>query len=137
MNEMKKEVGKENRTATDIEVSQGGYIPITAYLEKYGEEISDAKLGALVRKNYENYQKSIAENKEKWKDEGKQFKEARQALNITQRELAECIGVHPLTVGKYEKGLAIRSRKMFRSAGLTSMKYIQSERTKNFESCTK
>lgn len=137
MNEMKKEVGKENRTATDIEVSQGGYIPITAYIEKYGEEISDEKLGALVRKNYENYQKSIAENKEKWKDEGKQFKEARQALNITQRELAECIGVHPLTVGKYEKGLAIRSRKMFRSAGLTSMKYIQSERTKNFESCTK
>ena len=137
MNEMKKEVGKENRTATDIEVSQGGYIPITAYLEKYGEEISDEKLGALVRKNYERYQNSIAEHKEKWKEEGKQFKEARQALNITQRELAECIGVHSLTVGKYEKGFAIRSRKMFRSAGLTSMKYIQSERTKNFESCTK
>ncbi len=104
---MKKEVGKENRTATDIEVSQGGYIPITAYIEKYGEEVSDAKLGALVRKNYECYQNSIAENKEKWKEEGEQFKEACESLNITQRELAECIGVHPLTVGKYEKGFAI------------------------------
>lgn len=82
-------------------------------------------------------QHALAENKEKWKDEGEQFKAARQALNITQRELAECIGVHPLTVGKYEKGFAIRSRKMFRSAGLTSMKYIQTKRNKNFEICTK
>lgn len=134
---MEKAVSKENRTATDIEVRQGGYIPLTAYIEKYGEEISDEKLGAMVRKNYERYQKSIEENKEKWKEEGEQFKKARKTLNITQRELAECIGVHPITVGKYEKGAAIRSRKMFRNAGITSMKYIQMERTKNFESCTK
>ena len=134
---MQKKLGKANRMATDIELSQGGYMPVTVYIEKYGEDISDAKLGAIVRENYESYQKSIAENKEKWKAEGEQFKKARQSLNITQRELADCIGVHPLTVGKYEKGSAIRSRKMFRNAGITSMKYIQTERNKNFEKCTK
>lgn len=113
---MQKKLGKGNRMATDMELSQGGYMPVTVYIEKYGEDISDAKLGAIVRKNYESYQKSIAENKEKWEEEGEQFKKARQSLNITQRELADCIGVHPLTVGKYEKGSAIRSRKMFRNA---------------------
>ena len=131
---MQKKLGKANRMATDIELSQGGYMPVTVYIEKYGEDISDAKLGAIVRKNYESYQKSIAENKEKWKAEGEQFKKARQSLNITQRELEDCIciGVHPLTVGKYEKGSAIRSRKKFRNVGITSMKYIQTERNKNF-----
>ena len=96
---MQKEVGKENRTATDIEVSRGGYMPIAVYIEKYGEELSDVQLGALVRKNYERYQKSIEENKEKWKEEGEQFRKARQALNITQRELAECIGVQSANGG--------------------------------------
>ena len=130
-------VGRMWRIPLENVKNQGGYMPVTVYIEKYGEDISDAKLGAIVRKNYESYQKSIAENKEKWKAEGEQFKKARQSLNITQRELADCIGVHPLTVGKYEKGSAIRSRKMFRNAGITSMKYIQTERNKNFEKCTK
>ena len=121
-------VGRMWRIPLENVKNQGGYMPVTVYIEKYGEDISDAKLGAIVRENYESYQKSIAENKEKWKAEGEQFKKARQSLNITQRELADCIGVHPLTVGKYEKGSAIRSRKMFRNAGIKILKSVQSKK---------
>ena len=119
-----------NQNATDIILEKGKCIPVSVYIEKYGEGLSDAALGAFVRANYRRYKEAEKENAEQWKEEGAKFKETRRALNITQKEIAENIGVSPLTLGKYEQGKAVRSRRMLRQSGLTTMKYIQLERDK-------
>ena len=120
----------KNETETDIVLSSGEYIPRATYMEKYGKEMSDAELGAVVRKNHNEYLKKIEENTPYWQEEGEAFRKARQALNISQRELAAGIGVSAMTVGKYEKGKPVRSRKMLRQSGINVMELTQLKREK-------
>ena len=51
-------------------------------------------------------------------------------MNISQRELAAGIGVSAMTVGKYEKGKPVRSRKMLRQSGIGVMELTQLKREK-------
>lgn len=120
----------DNQNETDVILDLGQYMPRAVYINKYGEELNDAALGAIVRKNHERYMKSVAENAEKWQQEGESFKKARQALGMTQKEIAEGIGVSPITVGNYEKGKPVRSRKMLRRSGITVMELEQLKRNK-------
>ena len=124
---MKKKIDK-NQNETDVSLSSGECMPRSAYMNKYGKGMSDAELGAFVRKNYEEYLRKIEENTPYWQEEGESFRRARQALNISQRELAEGIGVNPITVGKYEKGKPVRSRKMLRQSGISVMELTQLKR---------
>jgi len=112
---------------------QNGYVLVSMYMDKYGNNITDAELGAIVRHNLEKYRKKIRDNAEKWKKEGEVFKQTRQALNITQRELAESIGINPVTLSKYEKGRPVRSRMMLSQSGRTAMELIQLKRDKKLD----
>ncbi len=123
----------KNQNETDVILSSGECIPRAVYMNKRGKEMSDAELGAFVRKNYEQYLKTIEENMPYWQEEGESFRQARQALNISQRELAEGIGVSPMTVGKYEKGKPVRSRKMLRQSGINVMELTQLKREKELK----
>lgn len=119
-----------NQNETDVILDSGQYMPRAVYMNKHGEELSDAALGAIVRKNHEEYMKLVAANTEKWQQEGESFRKARQALSITQKEIAEGIGVSPITVSNYEKGKPVRSRKMLRRSGITVMELEQLKRSK-------
>lgn len=122
---------KENEAGSISE--QNGYVLVSMYMDKYGNSITDAELGAIVRHNLEKYRKKIRDNAEKWKKEGEVFKQTRQALNITQRELAESIGINPVTLSKYEKGRPVRSRMMLSQSGRTAMELIQLKRDKKLD----
>lgn len=122
---------KENESGSISE--QNGYVLVSMYMDKYGNSITDAELGAIVRHNLEKYRKKIRDNAEKWKKEGEVFKQTRQALNITQRELAESIGINPVTLSKYEKGRPVRSRMMLSQSGRTAMELIQLKRDKKLD----
>lgn len=124
-----------NRTqeANDIALPQGSNMPIHAYIDKYGDRLSDEALGRKVRENHEQYKQKVEASREKWEKEGKEYKELRQKLKISQSEVAAGIGVHPNTVGNFEKGGNVRSRDMFRQSSITTMKYIQIQRGKAFE----
>lgn len=122
---------KENEAGSISE--QNGYVLVSMYMDKYGNNITDAELGAIVRHNLEKYRKKIRDNAEKWKKEGEVFKQTRQALNITQRELAESIGINPVTLSKYEKGRPVRSRMMLSQSGRTAMELIQLKRDKKLD----
>ena len=102
---MEKKIKKisDNQNDTDVVLNSRQYMPRAVYINKYGKEMSDAELGAVVRKNHREYLKTIEKNTPLWQQEGESFRKARQALNITQREIAEGIGVSPITVGNYEK----------------------------------
>ena len=119
-----------NQNETDVILDSGQYMPRAVYMNKHGEELSDAALGAIVRKNHEEYMKLVAANTEKWQQEGESFRKARQALSITQKEIAEGIGVSTITVSNYEKGKPVRSRKMLRRSGITVMELEQLKRSK-------
>lgn len=127
---MVKNIGN-NKNDTDVVLNSGQYMPRAVYINKYGKEMSDAELGAIVRKNHNEYLKTIEKNTPLWQEEGETFRKARQALSISQREMAEGIGVSPITVGKYEKGKPVRSRKMLRQSGINVMKLIQLKREKD------
>lgn len=129
MEKKMKKIG-DNQNDTDVVLNSGQYMPRAVYINKYGKEMSDAELGAVVRKNHREYLKTIEKNTPLWQEEGESFRQARQALNISQRELAEGIGVSPMTVGKYEKGKPVRSRKMLRQSGINVMELTQLKREK-------
>ena len=123
----------KNQNETDVVLDSGQYMPCTVHMNKYGKEMSDAELGAFVCKNHKKYMKKVEENTPYWQEEGEAFRKARQALNISQRELAEGIGVSPITVGKYEKGKPVRSRKMLRQSGISVMELTQLKREKELK----
>ena len=129
---MEKKIKKigDNQNDTDVALNSGQYMPRAVYMNKFGKEMSDAELGAFVRKSHREYLKTIEENTTLWQQEGESFRKARQALNITQREIAEGIGVSPMTVGKYEKGKPVRSRNMLRQSGINVMELTQLRRDK-------
>ena len=77
---MKKKI-INNQNATDVVLNSGKYMPQAVYMNKYGKEMSDEELGAVVRKNHDDYLRSIKENTPHWQEEGEAFRKARQALN--------------------------------------------------------
>ena len=129
---MEKKIKKisDNQNDTDVVLNSRQYMPRAVYINKYGKEMSDAELGAVVRKNHREYLKTIEKNTPLWQQEGETFRKARQALNISRREIAEGIGVSPITVGKYEKGKPVRSRNMLRQSGISVMELTQLRRDK-------
>ena len=129
---MEKKIKKisDNQNDTDVVLNSRQYMPRAVYINKYGKEMSDAELGAVVRKNHREYLKTIEKNTPLWRQEGETFRKARQALNISRREIAEGIGVSPITVGKYEKGKPVRSRNMLRQSGISVMELTQLRRDK-------
>ena len=129
MEKKMKKIG-DNQNDTDVVLNSGQYMPRVVYINKYGKEMSDAELGAVVRKNHREYLKTIEKNTLLWQQEGETFRKARQALNISRREIAEGIGVSPITVGKYEKGKPVRSRNMLRQSGISVMELTQLRRDK-------
>ena len=132
MSIMEKKITKigNNQNETDVVLSSGQYMPRAVYVNKFGREMSDAELGAVVRKNHREYLKTIEKNTPLWQQEGETFRKARQALNISRREIADGIGVSPITVGKYEKGKPVRSRNMLRQSGISVMELTQLRRDK-------
>lgn len=129
MEKKMKKIG-DNQNDTDVVLNSGQYMPRAVYISKYGKEMSDAELGAVVRKNHREYLKTIEKNTPLWQQEGETFRKARQALNISRREIADGIGVSPITVGKYEKGKPVRSRNMLRQSGISVMELTQLRRDK-------
>ena len=126
---MKKKIDK-NQNDTDVILSSGQCMPRAVYMNKCGKEMSNAELGAFIRKSHEEYLKTVEENTPYWQEEGEAFRKVRQALNISRRELAKGIGVSTITLGKYEKGKPVRSRKMLRQSGISVMELTQLKREK-------
>ena len=129
---MGKKVGN-NQNDTDLVLSSGEYMPRAVYMEKYGKEMSDAELGAFIRKSHEEYMRKVKENTPYWQQEGETFRKARQALEISQREMSEGMGISAITLGKYEKGKPVRSRKMLRQSGINVMELTQLKREKELD----
>ena len=92
------------------------------------ENISDAKLGAIVREAHEKHLEKIKKLTPQWIITGKKFKQARKKLNITRKELSKYIGISDQVIAKFEKGQSVRSRNMLQQSYQTAMDLIQIQR---------
>ena len=129
-------MNKKSPNECDMFLSQEGSMPINAFVAKYGNLLTDTELGSAIRKNYENYEAKVEANRETWEKEGQEFKSLRERLNIKQKEIAQKIGVHPHTVGNFERGENVRSRDMFKKSSMTAVEFIQLQRNKVLENLT-
>lgn len=61
---MEKKIKKigNNQNDTDLVLNSEQYMPRAVYMNKCGKEMSDAELGAFVRKNHREYLKTIEKN---------------------------------------------------------------------------
>ena len=100
------------------------YEPIYSHMSKYGEEISNEKLGKRVRYSFERHQQYIEEHMAEWEEKGKEFRRERESRNISRDCISELIGVSPQTLSKLEKGKSVRSRRMLEQSFKTAIEYI-------------
>ena len=124
---------KRSPNECDMFLSRGGSMPVNAFIAKYGNLLTDEELGSAIRQNHENYKAKVEANRETWEKEGQEFKSLREKLNIKQREIAQRIGVHPNTVGNFERGENVRSRDMLKKSSMTAVECIQLQRNKILE----
>lgn len=97
------------------------------------ERISDAELGARVKAGIIKHQQKIEINTPQWQETGRQYKQMRKDLNITQKQISKYVGVSTQVVAKFEKGKSVRSRKMLQQSYSTAMTLIQTQRNNIFD----
>lgn len=88
------------------------FLPLHAYIDKYGNSISDAQLGATIRKNHEEYKRRMEAERPQRVAEGRHLKELREQLRIPRTEMAHQMGLSAQTVRNFEKGEPVRSRRV-------------------------
>lgn len=85
----------------DITVNGKRNMPLHTYIATYGDSISDAQLGAMVRRNYEEYKKRMDTEKPQRVAEGKNFRTQREIIKMSRTDLSSMIGVSPQTIKRF------------------------------------
>lgn len=114
--------------SNDVIIGKTCTMLIFAFIARYGDSTSKAELGARLRKSYNSYQQYVEANRETWQQEGAKIKETRKIMGITQSAVSELIGVHPHTLGKFEKGEPVRCRTMMKQSYQTTINFIDAQR---------
>ncbi len=90
--------------------------------------ISNEELGAKVKAAHQKHLQHIEVMTPTWQAEGRDFRNVRENLNISRRELSKHIGISDQVIAKFEKGLSVRSRNMLKHSYSTSLELIQLRR---------
>ena len=92
------------------------------------ENISNEALGAKIKRSYQRHLEDVAAKTAIWQQEGQEYRDVREKLDITQKEISKNIGACVAVVSKFEHGKYVRSRNMLRHAYNLAMEHIQNER---------
>lgn len=90
--------------------------------------INNEELGAKVKAAHQKHLEHIETMTPTWQAEGHDFRNVRENLNISRRELSHYVGVCAQVIAKFEKGLSVRSRNMLKHSYSTSLELIQLKR---------
>lgn len=108
-------MGKNEMDENDVVINKSNLcMPVHAYINKYGDLISDAQLGAAVRRNHEEYERRMEETRPEREAEGRVLRALREQLRIPRTEMARQMDISPQTINNFEKGEPIRSRKVIK-----------------------
>ena len=97
------------------------------------EHISDEELGATIRRSHQKHLENVQENTAVWQKEGQEYRDVRETLRITQKEISENIGACVAVISHFEHGKYVRSRNMLTHAYKLAMKKIQNDRNSIME----
>ena len=97
------------------------------------EHISDEELGAKIRRSHQKHLEKVQANSEVWEKEGQEYRDVRETLRITQKEISDNIGACVAVVSKFEHGEYVRSRNLVKHAYNMAMKKIQNDRNSILE----
>ena len=92
------------------------------------EGISNEVLGARVKAAHIKHMQNVEINTPQWQETGRQYKQMRKDLNITQKQISKYVGVSTQVVAKFEKGKSVRSRNMLQQSYSTAITLIQMQR---------
>ena len=92
------------------------------------EHISDEELGAKIRRSHQKHLEKVQANSAVWEKEGQEYRNVREILKISQKEISENIGACVAVISHFEHGKYVRSRNMLTHAYELAVKKIQNDR---------
>lgn len=89
----------------------------------YGN-ISNAALGAKIKRDHRRHLERIERMTPIWEEEGKKLRHLRESNNISRKTLSCYVGISDQVIAKVEKGKSVRSRNMLVQSIKTSIAHI-------------
>lgn len=90
--------------------------------------LTDAELGAKIRRNRQEYEAYARMMAPSWKEEGKKLRAKRKELKISRKTLGELIDTSQQVIKKLEDGKSISRRKILKKAHENGCDLIQMRR---------
>ena len=97
----------------------------------------NALIGQRVRENQERRRVRNQEKYPEWLAEGQRFGRQRETIGISKKKLSKRMGVDVSVVDRFEKGLYIKRRSMFRSSYLSHLENIARDYREGVENLKK
>ena len=85
-------------------------------------------IGNRVLASQARHRRYIAEHAQEWQDTGTRFRNARDALNISRRQMRTLIGISEATIARFERGHSIKARNIVEVAYRTALNLVQLQR---------
>lgn len=89
------------------------------------EESTALLIGNRVLASQARHRQYIAEHAQEWQDTGTRFRNARDALNISRRQMRPLIGISEATIARFERGRPIKARTIVEAAYRTALRLVQ------------
>lgn len=89
------------------------------------EESTALLIGNRVLASQARHRQYIAEHAQEWQNTGTRFRNARDALNISRRQMRPLIGISEATIARFEHGRPIKARTIVEAAYRTALRLVQ------------
>jgi len=85
-------------------------------------------IGKRVLASQARHHQYVAEHAQEWQDIGARFRNARDSLNISRRQMRSLIGISEATIARFERGYSIKTRNIVETAYRTALRFVQLQR---------
>ena len=92
------------------------------------EESTALIIGKRVLASQARNRRYVAEYAQEWQDTSTKFRNARDALNISRRQMRTLIGISEATIARLECGHSIKARNIVEAAYRTALNLVQLQR---------
>ncbi len=92
------------------------------------EESTALLIGKRVLASQARHRQYVAEHSKEWQDIGNRFRNARDALNLSRRQMRSLIGISEATIARFERGHSIKARKIVEFSYRNALRLVQLQR---------
>ena len=92
------------------------------------EHSREELIGEKVIENRERRRRFINEHSAEWREQGRKYRNAREALRVTRKEMRQMIGASETTIASFEAGNPVLRRPLIESSYITALKFVELQR---------